>query len=204
MAASSMLLTPRALGVYAIVVLFFLTIRQLGTTHATSRTAEWTSGKLSHLTGSGGPRPANATLDFQEIVYISMPYRTDRQDAMALIAAQSGIKLNKLIAGVPSADVHEKARPLTAHPKDDPKKPWLGVWRAHADAWRYIIDNDIQSALILEDDVDWDVNVKEVFGLWNWQMKNNNSLAENNGRGPNGEECEYGEFYTRPGLGQSL
>lgn len=195
MGSSSIFLTPRALGVYAIIVILFFTVRQLGTTHATYGTAEWTSGKLSQIAGSAGPKTANSTLDFQEIVYISMPYRTDRQDAMALIAAQSGIKLNKMIAGVPSDAVHEKARPLTAHPKQDPKKPWLGVWRAHADAWRYIIDNNIQSALIMEDDVDWDVNVRDVFGQWNWQMKNNNSLAENKGHGPKGETCEYGELY---------
>ncbi|KAJ4293341.1 hypothetical protein N0V90_008623 [Kalmusia sp. IMI 367209] len=203
MMASSMFLTPRALGAYALVVLLFITVRQLGTTHSSYNTAEWTSGKLSHFTSSG-VKPANSTLDFQEIIYISMPYRTDRQDAMALIAAQTGIKLNKLIHGVASSDVHEKARPLTAHPKDDPKKPWLGVWRAHADAWRYMIDNDIQSALIVEDDVDWDVNVKEVFGLWNWQMKNNNSLAENKGRGPNNEECEYGCDWDQLSMGQCM
>lgn len=131
-----------------------------------------------------------------------MPYRTDRQDAMSLIAAQTGLKLNKMIPGVASADVHEKARPLSPHPKVDPNKPWLGVWRAHADAWRYIIDNNIESALIMEDDVDWDVNVKDIFGLWNWQMKTNNSLAENNGRGPQGEECEYGEFRLSHGVGR--
>jgi len=188
---ASMFLTPRALGAYAFVAFIFLFLRQLGSSHS-SYSGEWTSGKLSHF--SNGAKPANSTLDFQEIIYISMPFRTDRQDAMSLIAAQSGIKLNKLIYGVASADVHEKARPLKPHPKDDPKKPWLGVWRAHADAWRYIIDNNIQSALILEDDVDWDVNVKEVFGLWNWQMKNNNTMARNNGRGQSGEECEYGTF----------
>ncbi|KAJ4346631.1 uncharacterized protein N0V89_010562 [Didymosphaeria variabile] len=203
MMASSMFLTPRALGAYAVVILLFLTIRQLGTTHATYNTSEW-KGKVSHLTGSSGPKPANSTLDFQEIVYISMPYRTDRQDAMVLTAAQTGLKLNKMIKGVPSADVHEKARPLTNHPGDDPKKPWLGVWRAHADAWRYMIDNDIQSALIMEDDVDWDVNVKEVFGLWNWQMKNNNSLAENLGRGKNGETCEYGCDWDHLSMGQCV
>ena len=39
------------------------------------------------------PKPANATLDFQEIIYLSMPYRTDRQDALSLIASVAGLKL---------------------------------------------------------------------------------------------------------------
>lgn len=44
-------------------------------------------------------KPANATLDFQEILYLSMPYRTDRQDQLSLIAAVSGLKLT-MIPGV--------------------------------------------------------------------------------------------------------
>jgi hypothetical protein len=45
------------------------------------------------------PKPANETLDFQEIIYLSMPYRTDRQDQMSLIAAVTGLKLT-MIPGV--------------------------------------------------------------------------------------------------------
>src|SRR4051812_31792767 len=42
------------------------------------------------------PKPANETLDFQEIIYLSMPYRTDRQDALSLIASVTGLKLTML------------------------------------------------------------------------------------------------------------
>lgn len=45
------------------------------------------------------PKPANETLDFQEIIYLSMPYRTDRQDQLSLIAAVTGLKLT-MIPGV--------------------------------------------------------------------------------------------------------
>lgn len=45
------------------------------------------------------PQPANETLNFQEIIYVSMPYRTDRQDALSLIAAVTGLKLT-MIPGV--------------------------------------------------------------------------------------------------------
>jgi hypothetical protein len=48
------------------------------------------------------PKPANATLDFQEIIYLSMPYRTDRQDALSLIAAAAGLKLTMM----PGVSVH--------------------------------------------------------------------------------------------------
>jgi hypothetical protein len=45
------------------------------------------------------PKSANSTLDFQEIIYLSMPYRTDRQDALSLIAGLTGLKLT-MIPGV--------------------------------------------------------------------------------------------------------
>ncbi|KAF2271886.1 uncharacterized protein EI97DRAFT_366464, partial [Westerdykella ornata] len=105
----------------------------------------------------------NATLDFQEIIYLSMPYRTDRQDQLSLIAAVSGLKLT-MLPGVP-----------------------------HANAWRYIIDNDIQSALIIEDDVDWDVNIKDIMGLMNWQLRYNNTIRWGAGNVQQGwnEDCPY-------------
>jgi hypothetical protein len=72
-------------------------------------------------------------------------------------------------------------------------KPWLGVWRAHADVWRYIIDNDVQSAMIIEDDVDFDVSIKQIMGNLNWQLRFNNTIrwGENVERGWD-EECPYG------------
>ncbi|KAF2465449.1 uncharacterized protein BDR25DRAFT_203383, partial [Lindgomyces ingoldianus] len=119
----------------------------------------------------------NSTLNFQEILYISMPHRTDRQDALSLLAAVSGIKLT-LIPGV-----------------------WC--WRAHANAWRYIIDNDVQTALIVEDDIDWDVNIKEIMGLWGWQLRFNNTIrwGENVEKGWE-DECPYSCDWDELWMGQ--
>jgi GR25 family glycosyltransferase involved in LPS biosynthesis len=38
-----------------------------------------------------------------------------------------------------------------------------GCWRGHADTWRRVIDEKLETALILEDDIDWDVNVHAAF-----------------------------------------
>jgi len=35
------------------------------------------------------------------------------------------------------------------------------VWRAHANVWRRVIEEGLSTALVLEDDNDWDVNLKE-------------------------------------------
>ncbi|KAF2115002.1 hypothetical protein BDV96DRAFT_576288 [Lophiotrema nucula] len=148
-------------------------------------------------------QPANATLDFQEIIYLSMPYRTDRQDALSLIAAASGLKLT-MIPGVSNDDVHPKAMPANNGPHDFTKKAWLGVWRAHANVWRYIIDNDVQSALIIEDDVDWDVNIKDIMGNLNWQLRYNNTVrwGQDNVQQGWDEECAYGCDWDDIFLGQ--
>ncbi|PSN62289.1 hypothetical protein BS50DRAFT_592489 [Corynespora cassiicola Philippines] len=148
------------------------------------------------------PRPANETLDFQEILYISMPYRTDRQDALSLLAAVTGLRLT-MIPGVDVSTVHRKARPPGLS-EDKQNDPLVGVWRAHANTWRYIIDNNISSALILEDDVDWDMNIKEIMGLWNWQLRYNNTVRWGTGNEGQGwaEECPYGCDWDELFMGQ--
>ncbi|KAK9242965.1 hypothetical protein V1506DRAFT_463847 [Lipomyces tetrasporus] len=110
----------------------------------------------------------NESLGFGEVLYISMPYRTDRQDAMDLLSSMSGIKL-LLIEGVSGDDINAKAVPDNA----DLKPSVLGCWRAHADAWRYVIDNNLETALILEDDIDWDKNIHQIFQDLSVQMQNN-------------------------------
>ncbi|KAF2120014.1 hypothetical protein BDV96DRAFT_486075 [Lophiotrema nucula] len=156
------------------------------------------------------PKPANATLDFQEIIYLSMPYRTDRQDALSLIASAAGLKLT-MFPGVSGDAIHEKARPpllgggdnLYDWEHDGKPKPALGIWRAHANVWKYMIDNDIQSAFIIEDDVDFDVNVKEIMGNFRWQLQYNNTIrwGEDVEKGWD-EECAYGCDWDELFVGQ--
>ncbi|KAK9358179.1 hypothetical protein V1504DRAFT_428344 [Lipomyces starkeyi] len=110
----------------------------------------------------------NETLGFSKVLYISMPYRTDRQDAMNLLASMSDIKI-KLIEGVDGDSINAKAVP----DKADLRASVLGCWRAHADAWRDVIDNNFETALILEDDIDWDENIHQIFHDLSLQMQNN-------------------------------
>ncbi|KAF2814092.1 uncharacterized protein BDZ99DRAFT_380318 [Mytilinidion resinicola] len=146
------------------------------------------------------PTAANATLDFGAILYISMPFRTDRQDALSLMAAASGLKLT-MIEGVDGDTISHKAEPDGLPEKMRGSR--LGCWRAHANAWRYVIDNNLGSALILEDDVDWDMNIREVMGLWNWQLKYNNTIrwGQDVKKGWS-EECPYGCDWDELFMGQ--
>ncbi|KAK9235097.1 hypothetical protein V1525DRAFT_434994 [Lipomyces kononenkoae] len=111
----------------------------------------------------------NASLGFGEIVYISMPGRTDRQDAMNMLAWFSGITL-KLMPGVDGTVVPPKAIPDSA-PKDIPASV-LGCFRAHANAWQYLLQTGMETLLIFEDDIDWDANIKNTMERLSLQMQN--------------------------------
>ncbi|KAK9385362.1 hypothetical protein V1515DRAFT_608416 [Lipomyces mesembrius] len=111
----------------------------------------------------------NSSLGFGEIVYISMPDRTDRQDAMTLLASFFGIKL-KLIPGVRGSEISPKAMPDGVYRTTRPSE--LGCWRAHVNAWRYLLDSDMDTLLIFEDDLDWNTNLKKTMETLSLQMQN--------------------------------
>ncbi|KAK9242255.1 hypothetical protein V1506DRAFT_548168 [Lipomyces tetrasporus] len=111
----------------------------------------------------------NASLGFGEIVYISMPERTDRQDAMNLLGSAFGLKL-KLIPGVRGSEIPPKAIPDGA--PSDMRESVLGCWRAHANAWRYLLESEMDTLLIFEDDLDWNPNVKKTLETLSLQMQN--------------------------------
>ena len=91
--------------------------------------------------------------------------------------------------------MHPKAAPPHVGNNNMTGTAALGIWRAHANVWRYIIDNDIQSALIIEDDVDWDTNIKDIMGMLNWQLRYNNTIRWGKDNVEKGwkEECPYGK-----------
>jgi GR25 family glycosyltransferase involved in LPS biosynthesis len=47
--------------------------------------------------------------------------------------------------------------PEATHPNDGAVKAWL----AHIDILKFVIQNDYETALIVEDDIDWDVDIKK-------------------------------------------
>jgi hypothetical protein len=97
-----------------LLVSFFFIVNQLGSDTWKGSASDY--ARLPESLSRGGskapePKPANATLDFQEIIYLSLPYRTDRQDALSLIAAVSGLKLTML----PGVCYHRRYTPYPAY-----------------------------------------------------------------------------------------
>ncbi|VBB79661.1 Putative Glycosyltransferase Family 25 [Podospora comata] len=101
----------------------------------------------------------NSTLGFQEIFVINLPERSDRRDAMTLAAALTRLDV-KWIDGIDGKDVPERVLPGDSWDKKISKGN-KGSWRAHMNALQRIVQDNLTSALILEDDADWDIRLKE-------------------------------------------
>ncbi|KAH8807897.1 hypothetical protein F5884DRAFT_881435 [Xylogone sp. PMI_703] len=86
---------------------------------------------------------------------------------MTLLATFTNLEL-QLEPGVNGSNIHENAKPQDSgilRPEQ------LGCWRGHANAWRKVIEENIETAIIVEDDADWDVNIHDIFRELSKQMR---------------------------------
>ncbi|KAI1195249.1 hypothetical protein F5X97DRAFT_308830 [Nemania serpens] len=101
----------------------------------------------------------NTTLGFEKIFVVSLPLRTDRRDSMILAAALSDIDI-EFIDGVNGSTIPDQALPKTfSH--DRPGDSAVGAWRGHINAIQEVVRRNLSSALIMEDDGDWDVRIRD-------------------------------------------
>jgi hypothetical protein len=98
----------------------------------------------------------NSTLGFQKIYALNLPHRLDKKDELTLMGHASDIKIDFLTTQL-VADLKDVGLP---HHGPVAYPGVIGCWRAHADAWQRIVSNRITSSLIIEDDNDWDVDIK--------------------------------------------
>ncbi|TLD11122.1 hypothetical protein PgNI_05293 [Pyricularia grisea] len=108
---------------------------------------------------------SNRTLGAEKIAFINLPHRHDRFDAMAIQSHLSGIK----VTNFPAVDVSQlrgNGLPPTENPtrlKDTEK----GCWRAHANVWQHMLEQQIPAVLVLESDAGFDVNIRPIMGRLN-------------------------------------
>ena len=108
------------------------------------------------------PVLANATLDFGKIYVLNLETREDRHDEMAFIAAASGLQL-EFVAGVNSKTLEKQSLPdVYGTPQVILEPAHLACYRGHANIWRKIVEDGVETALIMEDDIDWDLNIREI------------------------------------------
>ena len=99
----------------------------------------------------------NSTLNFQQIFAINLPSRLDRKDLLTVMATCTNITVT-IVPGVRT--VSENSLPPPRIPGSLRMEEYA-VWRAHANVWRRIVEDGLETALILEDDNDWDINLKD-------------------------------------------
>ncbi|KAL6237029.1 hypothetical protein BDW75DRAFT_93767 [Aspergillus navahoensis] len=112
----------------------------------------------SRLENAMFERIKNETLGFQHIYAIGLRERTDKHDSLTLAASATGMDVEWL-EGVRPGDVSQKALPQGM---DNPEIPYTVIlcWRAHMNALRSVVENKYATALVMEDDADWDVTIR--------------------------------------------
>ncbi|KAF2714386.1 glycosyltransferase family 25 protein [Pleomassaria siparia CBS 279.74] len=86
-----------------------------------------------------------------------MPHRSDKRDFIALMALVSDLDI-EFVDGVNGSLIHPRSLP--AYWKGDALPGDYGCWRAHMNVYQMMLRERIQSALVMEDDADWDVLLK--------------------------------------------
>lgn len=103
----------------------------------------------------------NSTLGFGKIIAIGLAQRTDRRDKLRLMSNYQGVDLEWSDAVRGKDMVDEALPPGVMHgDSENMTLPEAGCWRSHSDALLNVIESGIESALIIEDDADWDVGLK--------------------------------------------
>ncbi|RAL01401.1 uncharacterized protein BO80DRAFT_424945 [Aspergillus ibericus CBS 121593] len=112
--------------------------------------------------GAGGSRTQldairNETLGVGKIFAISLPSRVDKRDNLVLGSSVSDFHID-WIDGVTPDELNPKAYPYNWN--YDHKPTEYAARRAHVNALQRIVRERLGSAIVMEDDVDWDVTIK--------------------------------------------
>ncbi|KAE9379856.1 glycosyltransferase family 25 protein [Stipitochalara longipes BDJ] len=141
--------------------------------------------------GSVKPRDAagNSTLGFQKIVVLSEG-PSWRTRGLKAAAEYSGIDLEIPIQALftdQMIDAFQKMGPESAPHPDG--RGEVRNWLSFLDIIKYIVAQDLESALILEDDVDWDVSIKDSMKLLS-DAARKFTLTEEQDRSPYGHSWD--------------
>ncbi|KAK3938620.1 hypothetical protein QBC46DRAFT_439812 [Diplogelasinospora grovesii] len=120
----------------------------------------------------------NDTLGFSKVFVINLPNRTDRRDAMTLATTITNITAT-FVHGISGDEVPPSVLPTDSGNNRSISKGNIGSWRAHMNTLRRVIEEGLESALILEDDVDWDIRLKsqlQIFARAAWAFTSSSPL----------------------------
>ena len=105
-------------------------------------------------------RPADMLLQFQNILALVLPDRSDRLGPLFATANATNLSLTIVDAkrdkDIPTDDIPQQWGTNGWHPEEGQ----LGCSYSHIMTWRKMIAENISSALVMESDVDWDLRIK--------------------------------------------
>ncbi|KAF9874360.1 glycosyltransferase family 25 [Colletotrichum karsti] len=109
---------------------------------------------------------ANRTLGFGSIEMINLPIRQDKADAATVQGFLTGININ-IVEGVNGTKLGEVGLPPSSIPDSEPGLSGgeKGCWRSHANVWSSMLRANAETVLVMEDDVTWDMHIKDVMRL---------------------------------------
>ncbi|KAA8915482.1 hypothetical protein TRICI_002403 [Trichomonascus ciferrii] len=104
----------------------------------------------------------NATLGFQSIRYINLPTMFDKADALRMQSASAGLKMFPFDA-IGKDMIQENGKGLPPSSAEKELKPEeKACLRSHVELWHKMVEENIQTMLILEADAAWDVNIRDI------------------------------------------
>ncbi|KAF4535134.1 Glycosyltransferase family 25 [Lasiodiplodia theobromae] len=116
--------------------------------------------------GQANANIANSTLGFQTIIAISSENASApgawRQRGLLAATHRTGLEV-KVHQSRRIPD--DELRAFMQHTSKTGESPRIGsakAWLAHLDALKYVLAHNISTALILEDDADWDVRIRKL------------------------------------------
>lgn len=98
-------------------------------------------------------------MQFGKVIAINLPRRTDRRDALILAAAYTNFTIT-WVDGVLGSQVLDLTLPLRLD-QNLPGEASKGSWRTHLNAIGRVIEDGLASALIIEDDLDFDIRLRQ-------------------------------------------
>jgi hypothetical protein len=124
-------------------------------------------GNHYHQITSPQDAASNSTLGFQKIIALSTG-PSWRTRGLQAAAAYTGLDIEILPYVPPSPELVDAFSKIGENDLSAEHRPGHGsatAWLAHLDILKHVVYNGYESALIMEDDVDWDVTIKDQLAL---------------------------------------
>ncbi|KAK8047324.1 hypothetical protein PG996_015388 [Apiospora saccharicola] len=110
--------------------------------------------------------PKNATLGFDSILALSKGgSKSWRVKGLQAAAELSGLQVTVPPQLTWLPEMVDAFAGLSPEGVPKPEPGSAAAWLAHIDLLKYVLQTELNSALIFEDDVDWDINIKEQMSL---------------------------------------